>query len=190
MSVPDWTPSSGERRDKTYHALQDADLELGESLAGLVTVSDILESLGCVLATNVKEHLLAAAVFSTPLASASASKGKRIHRKGTRSDGCACARKPDAGKYDLEGGVGFIPVVCCARASRQIGERERWEGELRGENLRMLIDELGRVVDLVVDDDVDVLLGVVLGNVLVGELLERHLGGGRWGAKVRELCRG
>ncbi len=68
--------------------------------------------------------------------------------------------------------------------------RKRWEEETQGRNSRMLIDELGRVVDLVVDDDVDVLLGVVLGNILVGEFLERHLGGGRWGARVREVCRG
>ena len=40
----------------------------------------------------------------------------------------------------------------------------------------MLIYELGDVVDLVVNDTVKVLLGVVLSNILVGELLEgRHL---------------
>lgn len=33
----------------------------------------------------------------------------------------------------------------------------------------MLINELGGIVDLVVDDQVDVLLGVMLGNVLVRE---------------------
>lgn len=38
----------------------------------------------------------------------------------------------------------------------------------------MLVDELGAIVNLVVDDDVDVLLGVVLSNVLVGELLGSH----------------
>lgn len=46
------------------------------------------------------------------------------------------------------------------------------------DDLRMLVDEFGRVVDVVVDDDVEVLLGVVLGNVLVGELLRGHLDGG------------
>lgn len=35
----------------------------------------------------------------------------------------------------------------------------------------MLIDEGSAVVDLVVDHDVEVLLGVVLSNILVGELL-------------------
>ncbi len=54
--------------------------------------------------------------------------------------------------------------------------RPREAGEVRGWHLRVLVDKLGAVVDHVVDDDVEVLLGVVLGNVLVGEL-ERHLGG-------------
>lgn len=40
----------------------------------------------------------------------------------------------------------------------------------------MLVNELGAVVDLIVDDEVNVLLGVVLGNILVGELLDgRHV---------------
>jgi hypothetical protein len=42
-----------------------------------------------------------------------------------------------------------------------------------GENLRMLIDELGGIVNDIVDHKVEILLGVVLGNVLVGELLSR-----------------
>jgi len=33
----------------------------------------------------------------------------------------------------------------------------------------MLVDKLGHVIDLIVDHDKEVLLGVVLGNVLVGE---------------------
>ena len=36
----------------------------------------------------------------------------------------------------------------------------------------MLIHELGDVVDVVVDHAVEILLGVVLGNILVGELLD------------------
>jgi hypothetical protein len=35
--------------------------------------------------------------------------------------------------------------------------------------LRMLVDKLGHVEDLIVDHDEEVLLGVMLGNVLVGE---------------------
>lgn len=44
----------------------------------------------------------------------------------------------------------------------------------------MLVDELAAVVDLVVDHDEDVLLGVVLGNILVGVLLGHD---GRIGSK-------
>jgi len=44
-------------------------------------------------------------------------------------------------------------------------------------HVRVLIDKLGAVVNLVVNDNVDVLLGVVLGNILVGELLSGHLDG-------------
>jgi hypothetical protein len=40
----------------------------------------------------------------------------------------------------------------------------------------VLIYELCAVVDLVVDDHEQVLLGVVLGNILVGELLVGHFG--------------
>jgi len=39
-----------------------------------------------------------------------------------------------------------------------------------GWNSRVLVDKLGHVVDLVVDDEVRIVLGVVLRNVLVGEL--------------------
>lgn len=40
----------------------------------------------------------------------------------------------------------------------------------------MLIDKLGGIVDLIVDHEEAVLLGVVLSNILVGVLL-RHFGG-------------
>lgn len=43
-------------------------------------------------------------------------------------------------------------------------------------NVRVLIDERGAVVDLVVDDHVKILLGVVAGHLLEGEFLVlRHL---------------
>ena len=43
------------------------------------------------------------------------------------------------------------------------------------ENVRVLIDERGAVVDLVVHDEVEVLLSVVLSNLLEGEfLVGRH----------------
>lgn len=53
----------------------------------------------------------------------------------------------------------------------------------------MLIDKLGGVVDLVVDDEEQVLAGVVLSNVLVGVLLDGgHCGceGGDKGEDVKE----
>lgn len=49
----------------------------------------------------------------------------------------------------------------------------------------MLIDEAGAVVDLVVDNEVEILLGVVLSDLLEGKFLDfRHDGGG--GLKNRE----
>ena len=40
----------------------------------------------------------------------------------------------------------------------------------------MLVHKLGDIVDLVMNDDVEIVLGVVLSNVLIGEL-QRHLDG-------------
>ena len=57
---------------------------------------------------------------------------------------------------------------------------ERWGGMA---NLRVLVDELGRVVDLVVDDHVQVTLGVVLRNILI-----REFGGHRDGVLLG-ICR-
>ncbi len=51
-----------------YVALQLADLELLEGLAGLVAVADILEGLGGVLAGNVEEDLLTTAIEQVALA--------------------------------------------------------------------------------------------------------------------------
>lgn len=47
----------------TYHALHTADKQTVEDLTGLVGVTDILESLGTVLATDIKEDLLTTAVY-------------------------------------------------------------------------------------------------------------------------------
>lgn len=51
-------------------------------------------------------------------------------------------------------------------------------------DVRVLVDKLGAVVDLVVDHDKEVLLGVVLGNILV-RVLGRH--GGRIGLNASKL---
>lgn len=45
-------------------------------------------------------------------------------------------------------------------------------------NVRVLIDELATVVDLIVDHKEEVLLGVVLGNILVGVFLSLGHGDG------------
>lgn len=55
----------------------------------------------------------------------------------------------------------------CGRGRPGIGVSDK----IGRQNLRMLIYKLCAVVDLVVDDHEKVLLGVVLGNILVGELL-------------------
>lgn len=45
----------------------------------------------------------------------------------------------------------------------------------KDQHLRVLVNKLGDVVDLVVDHDVKILLGVVLRHILVGKLLGSHL---------------
>jgi len=75
------------------------------------------------------------------------------------------------------------------------GERRGWEKIAKlgrdgrtctaaGLDLRMLIDEGGDVVDVVVDDDVDILLGRVLSHLSEGEFL------GHGGQKVKLCGRG
>lgn len=56
-----------------------------------------------------------------------------------------------------------------------IWEREGAENNRR--NVRVLVDEAGAVVDLVVNDHVQVLLGVVGGDLRKGELLDIRHGG-------------
>ena len=71
---------------------------------------------------------------------------------------CLCGRK--AGCFET---LGVNPW----------GSRRRAD---KGHNVRVLVNEAGGVVDLVVDDDVEVLLGVVLRDVGVGEFLVGHCG--------------
>lgn len=136
-----------------YLALQIANVQAFESLAGLVAVADILESLGGILAGNIEQNLLTTTGT----------------RKKTRS------------------AIGYfsrirIPIppssLRGARKRRGIAVDAGRKGR---QNVRVLVDELAAVVDLVVDHDEDVLLGVVLSNILVGVLL-RH--DGRVGSKV------
>jgi hypothetical protein len=64
-----------------------------------------------------------------------------------------------------------------AEAPAKVSTRDDEEKPKKVVDLRMLIDELGSAVDLVVDDEEQVLLGVVLGHILVGVFLRdgRHL---------------
>lgn len=55
------------------------------------------------------------------------------------------------------------------------------------QNLRVLVYKLSAVVDLVVDDHEQVLLGVVLRDILVGVLLVGHLGLYSLGTKLKEI---
>lgn len=74
-----------------------------------------------------------------------------------------------------------------AAARRNLLERGALAIAGRGINARVLVDKLGAVVDLVVDHDVNVLLGVVLGNILVGEFLG-HCGGWLcWGFRSGQI---
>lgn len=124
----------------SYLSLQRSDEKGFQSLAGLVTVADILERLSGVLSGYVQKNLLTTAVELSVLSD------DRTHKiaEGNRSGG--------------------------------LGETRQHR---RAFNLRMLIDKLRAVVDLVVDHDKQILLCVVLSNILVGVLLVRHFGWGR-----------
>lgn len=54
------------------------------------------------------------------------------------------------------------------------GKELRWESHNALEHLRMFINEFCTIVDLIVDNNKKIFLGVVLGNILVGILLVRH----------------
>lgn len=56
-------PLGGVSGSSTYHALQCADLDALEDLAGLVAVSNILESLRGILSGNVEKDLLSTSVI-------------------------------------------------------------------------------------------------------------------------------
>lgn len=122
-------------------SLQRPDQELLQRFPGLITVADVLEGFGSILAGDVEHHLLAAA--------ASPDKGEPETRVG----------------HAAGGALGMVAAS--------------WGGKY----VRVLVDEGGAVVDLVVDNQIDVILGVVLGHVRKREFLG-HVGGG-WQA----ICR-
>ena len=72
--------------------------------------------------------------------------------------------------------TGFIKEHASTRKQSLGATNSAGWGEVGDRNLRVLVDELAGIVDLVVDDEVEILLGVVLGNVVVGQFL-RHFGG-------------
>lgn len=132
-----------------YLALQLANEQLLKSLAGLVAVADILESLGGILAGDIEQNLLATT------------------RKKNQSQQLVISQR-----------FASLFLLSCLRGPRK--KKEGHSGQRIGrkgrQNVRVLVDELAEAVDLVVDHDEEVLLGVVLGNVLVGVLLSRHDG--------------
>lgn len=71
----------------TYTALQVANVELVEGLAGLVTVADILKGLGGVLATNVEDDLLTTTIVGAWSAMALPNRKTRGAEGGNRSQG-------------------------------------------------------------------------------------------------------
>lgn len=114
-------------------------------------MTDILESLGRVLATDVKENLLTTAVITQQ---------NRVSTCFLFAD-AECPMRGSAGSRGPEDATDGT----CGNVQGARHRRKR-----TGTNLRVLVDELGDVVHLIVDHDVEILLGVVLGNILVGEL--------------------
>lgn len=83
-------------------------------------------------------------------------------------------------------GYVVVVVVVIWTGVRSAGgriEMGNYRGTYRG-NVRMLIHEAGAVVDLIVDDEVQVLLGVVGLDLLVGKLLCSHCGVYRAGIEI------
>lgn len=63
MSHAPVSGTEGRSGGPAYIALQNANLELLQRLAGLVTVADILKGLGGVLAGNIEKDLLTATAW-------------------------------------------------------------------------------------------------------------------------------
>lgn len=128
----------------THLALQGADVVLLEGFPGLVTVSDVFESLGRILAANIQQDL-----FTT-----AAEEWHSQHTQPVPMDPPTLRGQLDRGSSSAgdTGGGQLIDMV----------------------DLRVLIDELGGIVDLAVNHHKKVLLRVVLRNVLQGVLLVSH----------------
>jgi len=105
--------------------------------------------------------------------------GARVGRGGgslCRSLGRRVARQSLQGTNEelLKGLAGLVAVADILESLCRI-----LAGDVEHDLLatRVLVDELAAVIDLVVDNEEAVLLGVVLGNILVGVLLGGHFDG-------------
>lgn len=136
-------------RRDAYLALQRANKQPIQDLARLVRVANVLKRLGAVLAADIEHNLLTTAVTMSAYA-----------RSVTLDPSMRS--------------LGAMAGESCKGVRR--GVKNSWTGQA---NVRVLVDEAGAVVDLVVDDNVQVLLGGVLGDIRVGEFLgRRHCGDG------------
>lgn len=156
----------------SYHALHVADEHaVVEEGACLIAVADVVEGFGAVLAGEIEEDFLTTAVGLVSLLVLGLNLG--LVKQCERSEdnrlrwpfSCFCFL------------VLFLPLLfsrSCSFASG-IGILDSVAVGRYGDNVRVLIGECGAVVDLVVDDQVEILLVVVLGDLLQGEFLDgRH----------------
>lgn len=151
----------------TYQTLHSADEQTIEDLAGLIGVADVLEGLGAVLATDVQKDFLTTAVgncqqlaFLTIFPAKKMDYGKGQHELA-HLHSCGSDRGYSAGANPHR-------RKCVYNARKDSGE----------EDVRVLINEAGAVVDLVVNDHVQVLLSVVGSDLLEGEFLGSRHGDG------------
>lgn len=78
---------------------------------------------------------------------------------------------------DIQAGQGLTGLVAVADILEGFGCVLAADVQKDFLTTRVLIDEAGAVVDLVVDDQVEVLLGVVAGDLVEGELFAGHFDG-------------
>lgn len=155
-----------------YHALHIADEHaVVKEGACLIAVADVVEGFGAVLAGEIEEDFLTTAVGLVSLLVLGLVLG--LVKQCDRSEDnrlrwpfflvfvflfCFFLFYSRSRSFAL--GIGILD-------SRAVGRY--------GDNVRVLIGECGAVVDLVVDDQVEILLVVVLGDLLQGEFLDfRH----------------
>lgn len=151
----------------SYHALHVADEHaVVEEGACLIAVADVVEGFGAVLAGEIEEDFLTTAVGLVSLLDLGLNLG--LVKQCERSEDnrlrwpffLFCFFLSYFRSCSFASGIGILDSVAVGRY---------------GDNVRVLIGECGAVVDLVVDDQVEILLVVVLGDLLQGEFLDfRH----------------